>query len=246
MKRFVWILLISSAWAQYVRPSFNPGTTAATLTYVGSGSNNCHNVTTCAVTYSPTNGNLVIVDIVEVNTTAASPPTLTTDNGSSTWANRFASGQDPGGNFYFNEDSTLSAAGSATTITAHLAAATASSQVTVTEYHRNIGSWNFNTASSALLVQGTASTSQTCNGTGSVTPSSGVPVVITGVFYTATGQDAFTTNGSWLLRSTSNDIYAGDAVGVVSQIIASASGSYSAAASNGSSVTYECYATVHK
>jgi hypothetical protein len=213
-----------------------------TFTYVGGNKANCHTTTTCAVSYPPTAGNLVTVDVQKVDTNAAQPPSLTTDNSSSTYVNEFASGQDPTGNFYFSEDVSLSIGSGVTTITANLGTSPVSSTVIVSEYHRTSGTWSFN-AASALLRVTTASTSQTCN---SITPTGGNPTVVSGMFYTAVGEDAFLGSGSYTLRESQADIYSGNEAGVTSQIVTSASGTYAAAATNGTSVTYECYTVAYQ
>jgi hypothetical protein len=244
------LLLCASLFGQVTvipKTTVLPGTSVfpgagLTLTYIGGATANCHTVTTCAVTYSPTAGNLVVVDIQVDDTTAANPPSLTTDNSSSTYVNRFASGQDPTGNFYFNEDSALAISSAVTTITAHLGSGTNGSIIIVTEYHRTSGSWTFDSVTTLLRVT-SPSTSQTCS---SLTPSSGVPAIVAGMFYTATGQDAFLGSGSYVLRKTAADIYDGNQSGVTSQIVGTTSGSYAAAATNGTSVTYECYTVAYR
>ena len=191
-----------------------------TLSYVGSGSNSCF-TTTCAVTYSPTNGNLVKVDYFCYDTTASQNPTITTDNGSSTWSNAFI--YTDAGNWYETEDYTLSSAGSPTTITVHCGAATNTIDVVVSEYHRTSGSWAFGGAATQAFGTSTTATGN------SVTPTSSVPALISGWFLNKATNAAF-TNGNTTIRVSVGDSYHGEEISAGDQIVSSASGSYSASA----------------
>lgn len=237
--RFLALILLAvvSAGAQVsqVLPAMGSNTspvTGATLTFVNKASNTCA-ATTCAVTYSPTTGNLVRVWDVVRDDTASQPNPLTTDNGTSTWASAFASTQQ-GTHYYLSEDYTLAAAGSPTTITCHGGAAAQSVTCIVLEYHRTSGSWVFGGASSVVL-----NTTQTTFLGGSVTPTASVPALIGGDFFqTSNSGNTFSTSGSYTLRGNQTDTFDGAVVGETDQIVTSTSGSYTAAAAVASSSGY--------
>lgn len=206
----------------------------SSLLYVNSASNNCA-AATCAATYSPTAGNLVITDIYTYSGSAPGhPPTATTDNatgGSTTYsvAYNYASGN--GGNgYYIAEYYSCNVKSGVATITGNAAAGAGPVGIVVTEYSGNATSSCFDSASSTVAT-GTGTT-QTAN---SITPASGANEVINGFFEQFTNQStSFATSGSYTLRRNQFDYVEGQGFGVTSQIVASTSGSYSAAASTGS------------
>ena len=211
-----------------------------TFSYIGPSSTACAAASaTCAFTYSPTNGNLVVAYITCRDSTASDPPTITTDNGSSTWTNLLASGQQSGSDYY-NEDYTLSVAGSPTTITAHCGASTTATTLVVGEYHRTSGSWVAGTVASQANGTGTTATGNT------VTPTSSVPALIIGYF---TSENNAT--GTWLTANTTIRINKGDTsgnstLGAGDQIVSSASGTYAASATIASSVSWRCWTSWFK
>jgi hypothetical protein len=220
-----WLLLLSTAFAQYV-PTLGtaPASGGPSFTYVTQTSNSgsCAAVT-CALTPSagPANGDLLIVDYFCHDTTVSQPPSLTTDNGTSTWANAFA--YTDGGNWYENADYTLAAAGAPTTFTVHCGAATDIVDVTIREYNRTSGSWIFGGAAAQAF-----GTSATATGA-SVTPTASIPALVCGWFLNKSANSVFTTANT-TIRANVGDVTHGEEIGSGDQIIASASTSYAASA----------------
>ena len=212
-----------------------PASSGTTFSYVGTG--NCTtNTTSCSVTYSPTNGNLVVADVECRDFTASQNPSLTTDNGTSTWSNAFTGGQQSG-TYYNNEDYTLSSAGSPTSITGHCGAATVSIIVIVTEYSRTSGSWVFGGATTFAYSTSTTAISN------SVTPTSGIPALIHAYVMNATNNTGTWTNGNSTIRANKGDNNSSFLIASGDQIVSSASGSYTASANTASSVFWKIWAT---
>jgi len=215
-----------------------PAAAGTTFTFVNDGS--CYAATTsCAVTYSPTNGNLVVADIECRDSTASQNPTITTDNGSSTWTNGITGGQQSG-SYYNNEDYTLSAAGSPTTITGHCGAASVHTMVTVTEYHRTSGSWVLGGVTTHTFGTSTTATSN------SVTPTSSVPALIHGYFMNSGATTPVFTTANSTVRVNQAASDGSYLIGSGDQIVSSASGSYTASANLSTSEPWQCWASWFK
>jgi hypothetical protein len=246
-RRLIWLLLVSSAFGQmypYAPPAPTSGG-GATLTYVGSNTKWCAGGSfpseVCALSYSATNANLLIADLECNDPTTSQNPTLTTDNGSSTWANGFVDGTNVFG-YYFREDYTLAAAGSLTTVSGHCGASSASATLTIREYHRTSGSWTFGGAPSGVTT-GLSNTVATGN---SVTPTASVPALISGGFFNRSSSSNWGNSGSFTNRTNIQDSTTGETVGTSDEIITSASGSYAAVASQGSNVNWAAWTTWFK
>lgn len=210
----------------------NGGGGGTAFTFVNGGINTCA-AATCSVTYSPVNGNLVNASYYCNNSTSAQNPTIITDTGTSTWAQAFLNPSDAG-NYYEESDYTLASAGSSTVITAHCGAATAVMGILITEYHRPTGSWIFGGATSAAF-----GTSTTATGS-AVTPTASAQALVLGYFFNKTSQAVWTTANTTIRENASDAVHT-EGVGGGDQIVASATGTYSASANTTASIPWTAF-----
>ena len=168
-----------------------------TFTYVGGAvtAGGCASTYPCSVSYTPTAGNLVIVDSY-IQDAGAGTTTGASDNGTSSWIQIFnAHDALAGANGTPSEWATLSSSGAVTTITVAATGTHTGGTFTVREYHRTSGSWATDQAVSAVAT-GTGLTA-TCN---SVTTSAN-PVLISGYLWQNTdATHTFTGAGSYTVR----------------------------------------------
>lgn len=203
---------------------------AGALTFVNSAGNHCGgNPTTCAATYSPTAGDLIICDVYSFNTNP-SAPTACTDNatgGSTAYSQAYNVNSFGGIQFFEAEFFTCNVKSGVTTISANAPAATTTALVIiVSEYKNNPTSGCFDTATSAA-----ANATSNAPLSNSITPASGQNEVINGQFQNFTDTTAFGSSGSYTLILNEPDNVQGNGVGVTAQIVSSTSGSFQAAAS---------------
>jgi len=234
------LLLAGLSVAQTMLPLLGAGGGgAATFTYIGGASG--FEFTTrlpVTVTYSPTNGNLVVADLMCADDTSTDLPSLTTDNGTSTWTNLLASGQFAS-HYFINEDYTLSAAGSPTVFTGHCGSMADAGSLLIREYNRSSGSWVAGTASAIAAGIGSPATG------GSVT-AAGHPALISGVFINLSNETAWTSSSPYTTRLDSDDFYNGVSTAVSDFIVVSASGTYSAAAAITGTPNWRAFSTWYK
>lgn len=216
--------------------------------YVSAGGN--HGATgNLAITYSPTTGNLVVVDVYEYNS-SANPPTGVSDNGTSGGCSYSAAytAKNFYAGYYMVEYYCLSAVASTTTITVAAGTGSGALSANITEWHRASGSWVHDASASSVATGATSSGGGYVATGASVTPTSGAPEVIIGQFINFSNYTTnWATSGSWTLYNNEEDVVESTLNGVTGQIVTSTSGSYSPLASSGSTaVTYYGMSTTYK
>lgn len=215
------------------------GNRAAGLAYVNGAAVYCHGtITTCAATYSPAAGNLVVTDIYTEG--SGTSVTATTDNatgGSTTYSAGIAS-TNAGGSYYVAEYYSCNVKSGVSTITAN-SASTTGIAIIITEYSGGLTSSCFDSASAKNTG---SSNTPTAN---SLTPASSTNEVISGFCFNTTN-NTYTNSGSFLIRQQFTDTVQGNQVGVTSQIVASTSGSYTPVMGIAVSVSWICYGSAYK
>lgn len=197
-----------------------------------------------SVSYSPTSGNLVIVDCYFRNGsgTAATASSPTDNVGTNTYSQIFQSNDLTGGGSQYNRAAFYCASISAgvTTITGNFST-TVYSVVTALEYSGTDPTSPLDQVTSSTAATGTGSTA-TANSLTTTAPSE----VVIGFFWQNDNSGLnFGTSGSYTIRYNGKEFNNGVVNGATDQIVSSIS-SYAALAACGGSVTWRCWAATFK
>jgi hypothetical protein len=242
MKRLLFALALFSAFAhgQILGPILMgaPAAGGGGLAFVGSGSCNSNTAHVCAVTYSPTAGNHVIVTLWS-QTAAATALADNAAGGSTTYTDTGITPTSAG--VSLRQWYSCNVKSGATTITGTFGTTGTDMAVIVTEYSGGVSSSCFDTSSAIHTGTGTTATGTV------ITPASGVPEVVIGSFFQNTNDTAvFTTSGSYTSRKNQAEIFGNSMNGITDQLVSSTTGTYTAAAGNGTSVNWAGVTTSYK
>lgn len=247
MRRLIAAITAVLFWAsmspaQYIATTYNKGGGGGGgVAFVNSNAVQCHgtNITTCALTlgFTPTAGHLVRVDIYTEG--SGTSINLTTDNSGTTYSNSIAS-FNAGGPYFIREDYTCNILSSVSTITANFAANTVA-VIFAAEYSGNPTSGCLDTTAAKNTATSTTAS------TASMTPVASQNEVVGGFcFQTTNNTTPFTNSGAYTVRTSIPDNTQGNYLGIMDQIVASTTGSYTPQAAISTSVTWLCWGSTFK
>jgi hypothetical protein len=208
------------------------------LVFIGAGSANTTGTHVCAVTYSPTAGNHVIVTLWS-QTVAASAVADNAAGGSTLYTDTGITPVSAG--VFIRQWYSCNVKSGVTTITGTFGTTGSDMAVIVTEYSGGATSSCFDTSSAIHTGNGTIATGN------AITPVVGMPEVILGSFFQNTNDtNVFTTSGSYTSRRNQAEIFGNSMNGVTDQLVSSTTGSYTAAAGIGVTANWAGVTTSYK